>query len=135
MEGLRGVGRSERVGFASFVLASLALVGIPPTSGFFSKWRIAGEAYIAYGAAPVAVVAAGTVISLLYYARIYHLGLSSAPLLGETRRAARLSLLLVGVLGAATLVFGLVGPTIEAIVQSAARRISATRSGVAMCEL
>ncbi|MCG8481624.1 MAG: hypothetical protein MI724_21185, partial [Spirochaetales bacterium] len=108
------------VGFAAFTLASLALVGIPPTSGFFSKWRVAGEAYTAYGAAPVAIVAAGTVISMLYYARIFHLGLSRSAATTTGRRAARFSRVLVGLLSAATLAFGFVGPRIESIVARAA---------------
>ncbi|MFW5844219.1 MAG: complex I subunit 5 family protein, partial [Spirochaetota bacterium] len=66
LEGLRGVGRRELVGFGAFILASLALVGIPPTSGFYSKWRIALSAYRDFGVTPVVVIAAGTVISMLY---------------------------------------------------------------------
>ncbi len=120
LERLRGVATTERVGFAAFLLASLALVGIPPTSGFFSKWRVAGEAYTAYGAAPVAIVAAGTVISMLYYARIFHLGLSRTEPQAEGRRAARFSLVLAGVLSVATLALGFIGPRIESIVARAA---------------
>ena len=120
LERLRGVAYTESVGFAAFALASLALVGIPPTSGFFSKWRVAGEAYTAYGAAPVAVVAAGTVVSMLYYARIFHIGLSRTATPTDGRRTVRFSLVLVGVLSAATLVLGVVGPRIESSVGQAA---------------
>lgn len=120
LERLRGVAHAERVGFAAFVLASLALVGIPPTSGFFSKWRVAGEAYTAYGVAPVAIVAAGTVISMLYYARVLHLGLSHVAVPPGRRRAVRFSLGLVGVLSAATLALGFLGPRIEAGIARAA---------------
>lgn len=123
MERLRGVGRVERLGFAAFALASLALVGIPPTSGFFSKWRVAGEAYGAYGAIPVVVVALGTVISMLYYGRIFHLGLSRAVPERLRRRATRWSLGMVGVLSVVTLGAGLVGPTVEAVVARAASTI------------
>ena len=37
-------GRSMPVTLWSFTLASLALVGIPPASGFVSKWYLAGGA-------------------------------------------------------------------------------------------
>ncbi len=51
VEGLRGMGKDMPVSFWSFTIASLALVGIPPLSGFVSKW------YLAKGAmeAPIGV--------------------------------------------------------------------------------
>ena len=41
VEGLRGMGKYMPVTFWSFTFASLALVGIPPLSGFVSKWYLA----------------------------------------------------------------------------------------------
>ena len=41
VEGLRGMGKYMPVSFWSFTIASLALVGIPPMSGFVSKWYLA----------------------------------------------------------------------------------------------
>ncbi len=41
VEGLRGMGKYMPVSFWSFTFASLALVGIPPLSGFVSKWYLA----------------------------------------------------------------------------------------------
>ncbi len=41
VEGLHGMGRLLPVTFWSFTFASLALVGIPPMSGFVSKWYLA----------------------------------------------------------------------------------------------
>ena len=40
-DGLRGMGKYMPVTFWSFTVASLALVGIPPFSGFVSKWYLA----------------------------------------------------------------------------------------------
>lgn len=51
VEGLRGMGKYMPVSFWSFTIASLALVGIPPLSGFVSKWYLAKGAM----AAPVGV--------------------------------------------------------------------------------
>lgn len=51
VEDLRGLGRQMPVTFWCFTFASLALVGIPPTAGFVSKWYLATEAL----AAPVGV--------------------------------------------------------------------------------
>ena len=47
VEGLRGMGRNLPVTFWCFTLASLALVGIPPMSGFVSKWYLAKGALAA----------------------------------------------------------------------------------------
>lgn len=41
VEGLRGMGKYMPVTFWCFTFASLALVGIPPLSGFVSKWYLA----------------------------------------------------------------------------------------------
>ncbi len=47
VEGLRGMGKDLPVSFWCFTFASLALVGIPPMSGFVSKWYLAKEAMAA----------------------------------------------------------------------------------------
>lgn len=44
VEGLRGMGKDMPVSFWCFTFASLALVGIPPMSGFVSKWYLAKSA-------------------------------------------------------------------------------------------
>ena len=41
VDGLRGVGKHMSVTLAGFALCALALVGIPPASGFYSKWLLA----------------------------------------------------------------------------------------------
>ncbi|MFW6288445.1 MAG: complex I subunit 5 family protein [Spirochaetota bacterium] len=122
LEGLRGVARVEPVGFGAFVLAAAALVGIPPASGFYSKWRVAVEAYRVFGAVPVAVIAAGTVISMLYYGRVLHLGLA-APHRAASGRAGstRWTLALVAVLAVATMVAGGAGSGLEALFAEAAQ--------------
>ncbi|MFW5686026.1 MAG: complex I subunit 5 family protein, partial [Spirochaetota bacterium] len=110
IEGLRGVARVEPIGFGSFVLAAIALIGIPPASGFYSKWRIAVNGYHAFGALPVAVIAAGTAISLLYYARVLHVGLAEpAAVRSDRTGSTRWTLALVGVLAVGTLAAGVAG--------------------------
>jgi len=51
VEELKGLGRQMPITFWCFTFASLALVGIPPTSGFVSKWYLATVAL----SAPVGV--------------------------------------------------------------------------------
>ena len=123
IERLRGTGRVERIGLASFVLSAIALIGVPPAGGFFSKWRVASVAAGVYGAAPVVVIAAGTVLSMLYYGRILGVCLSlpgTRP--REHARTSRFPLFLIACLALATLVVGLFGPAVE----SALTRIAAT---------
>ncbi len=67
---LRGVGRQHPRVFAGFVLAALALAGIPPLSGFFSKDAIIAASLTAPGAAWLAPLAlAGTLLTGAYMAR------------------------------------------------------------------
>jgi NADH-quinone oxidoreductase subunit L len=70
MADLAGVGRTHPRVFAGFALAALALAGIPPLSGFFSKDAIIAATLAAPGAAwllPLGL--AGTVLTGAYMAR------------------------------------------------------------------
>jgi len=67
---LAGAGRGHPRIFAGFVLAALALAGIPPLSGFFSKDAIIAATMNANGAAWLATLAlAGTVLTGGYMGR------------------------------------------------------------------
>lgn len=57
---VRGLGKKMPVTFASFTLASLALIGVPPLAGFISKWNLVTAA--TYVESPLAMVG---VIALL----------------------------------------------------------------------
>lgn len=73
-ERLRGVGRNHPRVFAGFGLAGLALAGLPPLSGFFSKDAILGAAWTAPNGlwlAPLAL--AGTLLTGAYMARALRL--------------------------------------------------------------
>ncbi|TVR05509.1 MAG: hypothetical protein EA403_02460 [Spirochaetaceae bacterium] len=77
----RGAARAEPVACAALFVAALAIVGIPPTIGFFSKWLIAVSVFRAFGLIPVLVIGLGTIISMIYYARVatWALALGDAP--------------------------------------------------------
>ncbi len=74
LERLRGVGRARPWTFLGFALAALALAGIPPLSGFFSKDAVIAAALAAPGAAWLAPLAlAGTLLTGAYLARALRL--------------------------------------------------------------
>ena len=71
---LRGIGRHHRVVYASFAVAGLALAGLPPLVGFWSKDAILAATLTAPNAwllAPMAV--AGSLLSAMYISRALRL--------------------------------------------------------------
>jgi len=70
---LRGAGRDQPRIFFGFALAALALAGIPPLSGFFSKDAIIAATLASPNASLLAPLAlAGTLLTGIYVARTLH---------------------------------------------------------------
>ncbi|TVR53701.1 MAG: hypothetical protein EA426_17675 [Spirochaetaceae bacterium] len=86
IDGLGGAARAEPVAFSAFFVAALAIVGIPPTIGFASKWYISLAALERFGIVPVIVISLGTVISMVYYTRIAVLALGPDTRFGADDR-------------------------------------------------
>lgn len=63
-----GLGHSGLAPAVAFSVAALAIIGIPPTAGFASKWAVAS---VQFHLIPVLAIAAGTAISLGYYVRYF----------------------------------------------------------------
>ena len=71
---LEGVGRVRRLTFLGFVVAGLALAGVPPLSGFWSKDAILAASFSSPYAPLLAPLAlAGTLLTGLYVARALRL--------------------------------------------------------------
>ena len=97
---LEGVGRARRLTFLGFVVAGLALAGIPPLSGFWSKDAILAASFSSPYAsllAPLALV--GTLLTGLYVARALQLlwrgETQSEPFLGTGWMSAGFAALVV----------------------------------------
>lgn len=73
LEELGGIGRKMPVTLCMFAIAGLSVVGVPPTSGFTSKWIIY-HALMEQGYAFLALLSLiGSVITLAYIAKFLHL--------------------------------------------------------------
>lgn len=69
VQDLRGFGKVMPFTFAVFTLASLALIGVPPLSGFLSKWNLltaAAEAGAWYGAVGIAALIVSAILTAIY---------------------------------------------------------------------
>ncbi len=119
---LRGAARRTPFALALFMIAALALVGVPPTHGFTGKWALARAALAQGRLLPVLVIAAGTVISLTYYARIMTLALRPSVHAGPPppRRPA---LALTTLLALACLLLGFAAAPAWPALEAAARRL------------
>lgn len=91
LDDLGGIGRKMPFTLCMFAIAGLSLVGVPPTSGFSSKWLIyhalmqAGQPFLAL------LSLVGSVLTLAYVAKFLHAAFlgQPAPDLDEVREAPR----------------------------------------------
>lgn len=73
LEDLRGLGRRMPWTGACITIAALAMVGIPPTVGFFSKWYLAWAAVQEGQWIFVTVILGGSLVSAVYLFRVIEL--------------------------------------------------------------
>lgn len=69
VQDLRGFGKAMPFTFAVFTLASLALIGVPPLSGFLSKWNLltaAAETGLAMGTVGIAALILSAILTAIY---------------------------------------------------------------------
>jgi multicomponent Na+:H+ antiporter subunit D len=66
-----GLGRRFPWTFAAFTLAGLAMIGIPPTGGFFSKWYLMTGGLAAHEWALTALLVTSGVLTAAYMFRVF----------------------------------------------------------------
>lgn len=101
---LEGVGRKRRLIFLGFVVAGLALAGVPPLSGFWSKDAILAASFVSPSApflAPLAL--AGTLLTGLYVGRALGLLWRGGPGEGRGEPVAGIGWMGAGLAALATL--------------------------------
>lgn len=105
---LRGLGRVYPIPMVAFSLGALSMVGIPPLSGFFSKWYLGLGALEANQPIFLIVILASSLLNALYYLPIViNAFFSSEPEIIEVKpipSGAKISLI---ALSALTVVLGL----------------------------
>lgn len=106
----QGLGRRMPLTFVGFTLAALAMVGIPPTNGFFSKWYLAlGLAHTGQWVLLVLLVLSGLLTAGYFFRvleRVYAREPREGAILPAREASATMSLPVVA-LGVGTLLLGI----------------------------
>jgi formate hydrogenlyase subunit 3/multisubunit Na+/H+ antiporter MnhD subunit len=132
---LSGLGRVMPFTAGAYALASFAIMGLPPFSGFVSKFLMIYAAASAGHLEIAATILLGGVIGLVYYTRVVRI-LFFQPYVGEVkRREAPTSMrVAIGVLGAAIVAGGLM-PGFQLEMVGRVGEVLAGRSGTVAAAL
>ncbi|MDR2820366.1 MAG: oxidoreductase [Desulfovibrio sp.] len=109
LDDLGGIGRKMPFTLAVFAIAGLSLVGVPPTSGFSSKWLIY-HALMQSGQPFLALLSlVGSVLTLAYVAKFLHAAFLGQPCadLDQVHEAPVVMRLPMGILAFGCLVTGI----------------------------
>jgi multicomponent Na+:H+ antiporter subunit D len=80
---LDGVGRRMPWTLAAFAIASLSMIGLPPTAGLVSKWYIVSGAWQAQHWVALVVIGASTLLNAGYFLPIVYRAFLRDPPQGE----------------------------------------------------
>ncbi len=123
---MNGVGRRAPLLVGVFFVAALAIVGIPPTNGFASKWLIALSLLAEAEIVAVLVLMVGTALSMMYYTRFLSRAVQWAPESFSGRAVEDRRLRAVGplvLLAAVILIVGVLPELATAFLEPAARAL------------
>ncbi len=129
LKDLAGLGRVMPFTAGCYALATVAIMGLPPFSGFISKFLMITAAAAAGRVDIAALLLVGSVIAAFYYLRVVRL-LFFHPYEGPAVKEAPASMLAaIGILAAA-IVFGGVAPNIQLDAARAVGDLVAVRAGL-----
>lgn len=134
LDEFKGVGRAMPLTGLFFAIGALAVMGLPPFSGFFSKFLMI-YACVAAGLWPLAaIILAGSVIGAVYYARVLRI-LFFERYQGPAVAEAPFSMLLAtGLLSAFVILGGLV-PDYGVLLVRPVADLAAARGGQAIADI
>lgn len=126
---LAGLGKVMPVTAGCYALATISIMGLPPFSGFISKFLMITAAVAAGRVEVAALILIGSVVAAFYYLRIVRV-LFFQPYTGPAVKEAPASMLLaLGVLAAA-IVFGGIDPSFQLGAVQAIGDLVASRAGL-----
>lgn len=124
---LRGMGRRCPWTCALFTVAALALIGLPPANGFFSKLLIAAAAVEGGRIDLATIVSLGAVLSALYFVRLLHVlyspGTTEVNSQAPDSSPSRPAYVVAGLFAVLCLVVGVLTPTVVPHLQKAATQL------------
>lgn len=137
LEDLGGLGRKMPFTLTMFAIAGLSVVGVPPTSGFSSKWLIyhalmqAGQPFLAL------LSLVGSVLTMAYIAKFLHSAFLGQPstTLDDVREVPRVMRVPMGILGIGCVITGIfpgiaLGPINSVLAQYGFKPLEVGISGV-----
>ncbi|TCN77000.1 proton-conducting transporter membrane subunit [Shewanella fodinae] len=126
---LKGIGRKMPVTFTCFAIGLLSIMGLPPFSGFFSKFMMV-YAVVQAGQLPLAIaILLGSVIGAVYYVRILRV-VFFERYTGPEIAEAPTPMLLALVLLAGLVVLGGVFPQLSLHLAQPVAELFASRGGI-----
>lgn len=124
IDDMRGLGRRMPLTMAAFVLGGLALIGVPATAGFVSKWYLVLGAIDKGWYAIAFLVVLSSLLSVVYIWRVVEVAYFLEPPDDASRRDAPLRMLIpTWILIGATVYFGLFTDLSVGVAQQAARQL------------
>jgi multicomponent Na+:H+ antiporter subunit D len=128
LKNLRGIGRRMPLTAAAILLGGLAIVGMPLTAGFVSKWYLVSGAIKQGAFIPAAAVIVGSLLAVVYVWRIVETVYMQAPEPGTEVREAPLSVVIPAwILVGASLYFGINANLTSSLSEAAVRALGVLR--------